>query len=261
LYEVVNGGGFCLIPGALDEQQQQCWIRQAIVEFMRPPNSSTLDAHYHIPENGLYSCWKTKLPVTLKRKEHPDDGEQRRALPVNQTFNTEEVSSLLIRKMRWTTLGYQYDWTAKEYNFDRNPIPFPSDLAFWCKEISSAAGFGEFIAEAGIVNMYQTGDTLTGHVDRSERNMNVPLISLSLGANCIYLLGGASRNDPVLPILVRSGDIMFMSGPSRLYYHGVPRILDRSDHLSSNSSMDEDTRGALEILGSGRININIRQVQ
>src|SRR5262249_4545522 len=146
-----------------------------------------------------------------------------------------------------------------EYDFDRNPNLFPSDLAAWSEAVSRAAGFGPFRAEAGIVNFYQPGDTLTGHVDRSEKNMEAPLISLSLGAACIFLLGGPSRDDPVLPIHLQSGDILIMSGESRRFYHGVPRILPNS-LPSSDVSMDLDTRCALEILGDGRININIRQV-
>lgn len=273
LYEVTAGtGGLCFIPGALTVRQQKYWIRQAITRYMAPPNKCTLDAHYEIPPEGLFAAWRlldqtpgrgeAEPTINLTRIDHPDDSAARRALPRQPTFDRPELTALF-RRMRWTTLGYHYDWTKKEYDWDRSPAPFPRDLATWCESLCVAAGFGAFVAEAGIVNYYQPGDSLTGHVDRAERTMNVPLISLSLGASCIFLLGGPRRDDPVLPIRLRSGDILFMSGPSRSYYHGVPRILSPAPELQTDPSFNDDpeTRGALEILGPGRININIRQVQ
>jgi alkylated DNA repair protein alkB family protein 1 len=79
--------------------------------------------------------------------------------------------------------------------------------------------------------------------------MDAPLLSLSLGASCVFLLGGADREAPVLPILLRSGDVSVLAGPARRFFHGVPKILPGScpAHLQ-------------DILGSSRININIRQV-
>lgn len=277
LYEVTMGtGGLCFIPGALTVCQQKYWIKQAITRYMAPPNKCTLDAHYEVPPEGLFAAWRLlsqtsererkqeedEPTISLTRIDHPDDSAARRALPRQQSFNCSELTALF-RRMRWTTLGYHYDWTRKEYDWDQSPAPFPRDLATWCESLCAAAGFGIFVAEAGIVNYYQPGDSLTGHVDRSERTMSVPLVSLSLGASCIFLVGGPRRDDPVLPIRLRSGDILFMSGPSRSYYHGVPRILNPAPELELDSCHkdDPDTRGALEILGSGRLNINIRQVQ
>jgi alkylated DNA repair protein alkB family protein 1 len=116
----------------------------------------------------------------------------------------------------------------------------------------------DFRAEAGIVNFYQPGDSLTGHVDRSEQNMDVPLVSFSLGASCIFLLGGKSREEEVLPILLHSGDCVFLNGNSRLYYHGVCRILDGGSDLEGQT---EKQKTALKILGNGRVNLNMRQVK
>lgn len=56
----------------------------------------------------------------------------------------------------------------------------------------------------------------------------------------------------------KKGDALFLSGPSRRFYHGVPIILDPSTHLVPRSQ-EEVT--ALEVLGKGRINLNVRQVE
>lgn len=258
LYEVIDGGGFCFIPRALDQEEQKLWITRALSSYMTPPNATNLDAHYKIPQEGLWHYYKSNTTLEITRISHPDDSDKTKNQPFQLLMTQTDVAAL-IKKIRWVTLGYQYNWTTKEYDFERPPIAFPKNLALWSSQICEAAGLGAFVAEAGIVNFYQPGDTLTGHVDRSEQNMRVPLISLSLGADCIFLLGGASRNDPVLPILLRSGDIIFMCGPSRSYYHGVPRILSALN-LAPSDDDSLDTKLALELLGDARINLNIRQV-
>jgi alkylated DNA repair protein alkB family protein 1 len=85
---------------------------------------------------------------------------------------------------------------------------------------------------------------------------------MSLGANAIFLIGGPTRDVDPTPIILRSGDILVMSGASRLAYHGVPRIFPSDlPPLQYDPLVDPpETKLALEILGSARININIRQV-
>lgn len=52
-----------------------------------------------------------------------------------------------------------------------------------------------------------------------------PCCLYSFGQSAIFLLGGPRRQDPPTAMLMHSGDVMVMSGPSRLLYHAVPRIL------------------------------------
>lgn len=265
LYELVGGGGLYIIPGILKLNQQLEWILEVLSQYMRPPNQCTLDAHYELPSEGLWMWWKelkeNKSCRTLRRKPHRDDSVATQNLPLDMNVDPSVLKDLF-RRMRWTTLGYQYDWTTKEYDFERDPASFPSKLTGWCAELVQAAGFGLFTAEAGIVNFYQPGDTLTGHVDRSERNMEVPLVSISLGAGCVFLVGGRDRNDPVTALKLESGDAIIMSGESRSFYHGVSCILDPIKvDASQLPDLPLDIQDALEILGDGRINVNIRQVQ
>jgi alkylated DNA repair protein alkB family protein 1 len=41
----------------------------------------------------------------------------------------------------------------------------------------------------------------------------------------VFLLGGLGIDEKPTAMLIRSGDVVIMSGGSRLCYHGVPRIL------------------------------------
>jgi alkylated DNA repair protein alkB family protein 1 len=44
--------------------------------------------------------------------------------------------------------------------------------------IANVLGFDNFKAEAAIANYYHLDSTLSGHVDKSEANMEAPLFSL-----------------------------------------------------------------------------------
>ncbi len=69
------------------------------------------------------------------------------------------------------------------------------------------------------------GDTLNGHIDDAEPSLHQPLVSLSLGCDAVFLIGGPTRDTPPTPLLLRGGDIVVLSGPARHCYHGVPRVL------------------------------------
>lgn len=83
----------------------------------------------------------------------------------------------LFAKSDGTLFGYQYNWTTKEYDIEASPNAFPELLDRLSREIAALAGFPGFVPQAGVINLYQLRDTLMGHVDRSEKNMEMPLIS------------------------------------------------------------------------------------
>lgn len=258
VYGIKGVEGFFYIPDAMTSKEKLYFIKQSFKNYPMKPNATNLDAHYKIPSEGLFSYFK----------------EEKNCIIYNKTKEIEEVitPSILeekfIRKTRWITLGYQYNWTTKEYNFDETDLnsTFPEDLSIWTKQAVEQLGFdSEFHPEAGIVNFYQPDDTLTGHVDRSEKNMTAPLVSLSIGLSAIFLLGGLSREDsPVRAFIVRSGDLSILSGPSRLLFHGVPKIISESQvDFKTNREFngdDSDLESCLKLMKNCRININVRQI-
>ena len=72
----------------------------------------------------------------------------------------------------------------------------------------------------------------------------IPIVSVSLGDAARFVVGGLSRRDPTSPVMLRSGDVLIMGGPSRLRYHGVTRILAGT---------------APDGMGPGRFNLTFRQ--
>lgn len=63
------------------------------------------------------------------------------------------------------------------------------------------------------------------HRDAEERSA-APVVSLSLGDTCVFRFGNTdSRGRPYQDVELRSGDLFVFGGPSRLAYHGVPKVL------------------------------------
>jgi len=99
------------------------------------------------------------------------------------------------------------------------------------------------------------------HVDRSEVCATSPLVSISLGNSAIFLIGGLTRDTDPVPILLRSGDVVIMSGPAcRRAYHGVPRILEGSLPTYLKSENIGEWTPYEQYMRTTRININVRQV-
>ena len=80
-----------------------------------------------------------------------------------------------------------------------------------------------------LYHLHRPSDRLGGHRDNVESNLSLPLVTISLGAPGIFLLGQESREGVPTAILLRAGDCMIMSGKSRGYFHGIPTILDPDD--------------------------------
>ena len=181
--------------------------------------------------------------------------------PVNPTTHgSMTVAQFLRKKLRWLTLGAQYDWTNKRYPNTRSP-PFPEELATFTRKL-----FPGINPEAAIVNFYSPGDTLSVHRDVSEESAT-GLVSISLGCDGIFVAGTEDEdgnNSKPIAVRLRSGDAIYMCGPSRFAWHGVPRIIANTcpDGLKSwpaegsNHAFDEWIGWMLD----KRINLNVRQV-
>lgn len=126
-----------------------------------------------------------------------------------------------------------------------------SHKALTDEEILSALLSPTYEPQTAIVNYFPVGTMMCAHQDLSEPCLHRPLISLSLGASCVFLMGTTSRDDKPHAFLLRSGDIVAFTGPSRVAFHAVPRVLDDCpEHLVAYDSR----------MAGLRININVRQV-
>ncbi|KAJ7632537.1 hypothetical protein FB45DRAFT_912725 [Roridomyces roridus] len=277
--------GLVLLPGFLDHATQRALVQWSLADHARQPNETNLDIHYVLPEDGLWNpSGPRKLinntPATLENFSELSATPKLPSAPSGTAQPT--LASALIRKLRWANIGWSYHWGTKQYDFAKGKVKVDESLAEVCRKAvnavdwkqvygpTDASDWGEsgpgwqtwdqdYEPDAGIVNFYQTKDTLMAHVDRSEVCATSPLVSISIGNAAVFLIGGLTRDSDPVPILLRSGDVVIMSGPTcRRAYHGVPRILENTlpDHLTGQGPWAPYE----DYLTTTRININVRQV-
>jgi DNA oxidative demethylase len=99
--------------------------------------------------------------------------------------------------------------------------------------------------EACLVNFYGPDAKMGLHQDRDEKPLDAPVLSISLGDSAVFRLGGLARKGSSQSFKLASGDVMMLSGPSRLRFHGVDRVLPGTSTLLE--------RG-------GRVNLTLRRV-
>lgn len=68
-------------------------------------------------------------------------------------------------KLRWVTMGNDYDWTNKIYA-EQPREPLPRELVRLADIVSRVLGLGEMKADAVIANFYPPKATLSAHVDK-----------------------------------------------------------------------------------------------
>ena len=99
--------------------------------------------------------------------------------------------------------------------------PVPRVLLDFSLRCALRAGFPLFRPDTCHINRYEAGIKLGIHQDRHECDLTQPIVSISLGLECVFLLGGLQRTDPTKRILLEHGDVIVWGGPSRMRFHGV----------------------------------------
>lgn len=230
-------------------------------------HTTNLHLHYDVtyPGSSLGDGERSLNVNTRNDHEHRSffaDYPARTILPKDPSLHKPiTIHTLLSKKLRWMTLGGQYDWTSKIYPALEHP-QFPPDLTDLV-----AAIFPDVHAQAAIVNSYSTGDILSVHRDVSE-SCDVALVSISFGCDALFLIGHDDEQDGEI-IRLRSGDVVYMGGKSRFAWHAVPRTIadtcpewlqawPAANEPSPQGADFEQWRGWM---GGKRINFNIRQMK
>jgi alkylated DNA repair protein (DNA oxidative demethylase) len=152
-------------------------------------------------------------------------------------FSVEETN---LGPLGWVSdkSGYRYD---AKHPVTRNPWPpIPETLVdLWSETTGYPAP-----PECCLVNLYRAGARMGLHQDRDEK-ADAPVLSVSLGDDAIFRIGGETRRGPTQSVKLASGDVLTFGGPARQAFHGIDRILAGSSAL---------------IPGGGRINLTLRRV-
>jgi len=150
--------------------------------------------------------------------------------------------------VQMTSAG-RYGWFSDRRGYryiERHPsgvdwpeIPEPV-LAVWRAVAPEAR-----VPDCCLVNFYRAGAKMGLHQDRDEADYSQPVLSISLGDDALFRIGSTERGGKTQSIWLASGDVMLLTGPSRLAYHGIDRIRGGSSTLLADG---------------GRINLTLRVV-
>jgi alkylated DNA repair protein (DNA oxidative demethylase) len=100
--------------------------------------------------------------------------------------------------------------------------------------------------EACLINYYAAGARMGSHQDADEEDVRAPVVSISLGDDATFHIGGPARSGPKQRVVLRSGDVVVLGGASRMAYHGIDRV-----HPGTSALLTE----------GGRLNLTLRRVR
>ncbi len=120
-----------------------------------------------------------------------------------------------------TPEAFQRRWDPQNPRVRRMWPQMPRVLYDFAIRCAVRSGFPLFRPDTCHINRYQAGTKLGLHQDRHECDMTQPIVSISLGLECVFLLGGLQRTDKTKHILLEHGDVIVWGGPSRMRFHGV----------------------------------------
>lgn len=139
----------------------------------------------------------------------------------------------------WLTEG-GYHYSDRQPDGRPWPVIPPTALRLW----QTHCGVDR-APECCLVNFYGEGARMGLHQDRDEADFSWPVLSISLGDDGLFRVGGDTRRAPTRSHWIKSGDVVVLEGPARLAYHGIDRIRFGSSTLLSEG---------------GRLNLTLRVV-
>jgi DNA oxidative demethylase len=138
--------------------------------------------------------------------------------------------------------GYRYDATDPESG--RAWPAMPEVFADLAARAAARVGFEAFAPDACLINRYEPGARLSLHQDRDERDLDAPIVSVSLGLPATFQFGGLHRGDPTRRLALTHGDVVVWGGPARLSYHGVLPLEDGEHPLTGRARLNLTFRKA-----------------
>lgn len=191
------------------------------------------------------------LPGYLDRARQEELAEIVRAIVAEAPLYTPAMprtgKKMSVRMTNCGPLGWVTD---KERGYRYQPThpatgrPWPAIPAM-LHDIWRDTADSDIEPEACLINHYDPAAKMGLHQDRDERELAAPVVSISLGDDCLFRVGGLKRDDPTRSFRLRSGDVVVIGGEGRLAFHGVDRIYPGTSVLLKRE---------------GRINLTLRRV-
>lgn len=232
IYEHKDFPGLRVFPSLLPPECQVMMLNSIMHrDLSNPLHKTNMQADYSIP----YPPATSFLPHD-SFFSYPPHSKHESYTPLNPHSNhkTLNTTQFLSKRLRWLTLGSQYDWSTRAYAAS-SPTPFPQDIASLVTTLFQSS----FKPESGVVLLYSPKDYMPVHRDVSEECAR-GLASFSLGCDGLFILSRDIETDgkvdetdeeremQMCVLRVRSGDCVWMGGEARWCWHAMPKVLTGS---------------------------------
>ncbi len=146
--------------------------------------------------------------------------------PVTPGGRQMSVRMTAAGRLGWVTdrKGYRYE-PQHPSGVAWPPVP-PAVLAIW-RQLTGL----ERDPDCCLVNYYGPDARMGLHQDKDEGDFSFPVLSISLGDEAVFRIGGTDRSEGTESFRLRSGDVLVMGGAARLAWHGVDRVIAGSSTL------------------------------
>ena len=146
--------------------------------------------------------------------------------PVTPGGRPMSVRMTAAGRLGWVTDRAGYRYAARHPGGgDWPPIP-ARVLDLWHRVTGLARA-----PDCCLINFYGEGARMGLHQDKDEGDFSFPVLSVSLGDDALFRMGGVDRPAPTQSLWLRSGDVVVMGGEARLAWHGIDRVRHGSSTL------------------------------
>jgi alkylated DNA repair protein alkB family protein 1 len=151
-------------------------VRWALCDHARHPNETNLDAHYILPDEGLWNAHlNSDAPLVRTRAYTPElsnttyGSSGPRQLVSNTPADPANFQSMLhspkpppapsptvspaspaalITKLRWANIGWSYHWGSKQYDFTKGKGRIDNEIGAICKQAVSSVDWKEVFGQS-----------------------------------------------------------------------------------------------------------------
>lgn len=186
-----------------------------------------LPAGCHHLENFIDNIWQMNLLAICR--------DHLRRYPL-MTPTTKQGRIMSVKVSSWGKVGWfgrlgNYEYLDRHNNGLQWPL-IPKDFRTFFAAAAVTAGLPKFQIDTVLMNWYPAEYGKLGkHQDNTEKDLKSPIITISLGDDCLFNVGSTDYSDKGVDITLKSGDVLVMSGQSRLAYHEVKALIPGNNRL------------------------------
>ena len=227
VYKFLDPEGVYLVKDFLTFEEQILITMKCLNEYNKKPYRNNLFIYDEKTEDKpikLYSEVKKEeeKPSSEEKKEEKSPEKpfsEEKAIEESMPYNKERYyindfsRYCFDKKIRWSNVGYQYDWNNRTYPLEKTNLPVDLETLsmktkeFIKEEITDAF---DYKAESTIINYYDAKNFMGGHLDDGEKDQKSPIFSYSFGLSCVFLMGGRTKDVKPWAIKLDSGDLSLL---------------------------------------------------